>query len=171
MEWCRVPITKVGILSDFNNQPFVDTQQPNPFHTDNAQSDLIRITFTRPFYDLRCPMRERLISRWRSNSYWQLCCCFGCAQGQRVGGASYETTRIGTTNLWRNNRDTVANITTCEPCNVVMTVTRVADGQSVVDKAQKHNICVKVSSHCVWIVAFDEKHWLKRLLRCLMRSD
>ena len=46
----------------------------------------------------------------------------------------------------RNSRDTVANITTCEPCNVSRTLPRVAGGQSIVDKAQKHNIFVKVSA-------------------------
>ena len=55
-----------------------------------------------------------------------------------------------------NNRNAVANITTCKPCNVVTTLTRVASGQSIVDKAQKHNIFVKVSSRCVWIVALDQ---------------
>ena len=46
----------------------------------------------------------------------------------------------------RNSRDAVANIATREPCNVTRTLTRVAGGQSIVDKAQKHNIFVKVSS-------------------------
>ena len=46
----------------------------------------------------------------------------------------------------RNSRDAVANIATRKHCNVARTPTRVAGGQSVVDKAQKHNIFVKVSS-------------------------
>ena len=54
-------------------------------------------------------------------------------------------TSIGTTETLRcNRREAVANVATREPCNVVMTLTRVAGGQSVVDKAQKHNIFVKV---------------------------
>ena len=48
--------------------------------------------------------------------------------------------------LRRNSRGTVANIATCKPCNVARTLTRVAGGQSIVDKVQKHNIFVKVSS-------------------------
>ena len=49
-----------------------------------------------------------------------------------------------------NSRDAVANTATREPFNVARTLTRVAGGQSVVDKAQKHNIFVKVlSSLCV----------------------
>ena len=66
-------------------------------------------------------------------------------------------TIIGTTETpQRSNRDTVANIATCEPCNVAMTLTRVAGGQIVVDKAQKHNIFVKLSSRCTWIVVLDQ---------------
>ena len=45
-----------------------------------------------------------------------------------------------------NSRDAVANIAMHEPCNVARTMRRVAGGQSVVDKAQKRNIFVKVSS-------------------------
>ena len=64
---------------------------------------------------------------------------------------------IGTTETPRlSNRDAVANITRCEPCNVATTLTRAAGGQRVVDKAQKHNIFVKVSSLCVWIIALDQ---------------
>ena len=40
----------------------------------------------------------------------------------------------------------MANIAMREPCTLVRTLTGVAGGQSVVDKAQKHNIFVKVSS-------------------------
>ena len=43
-------------------------------------------------------------------------------------------------------RDVMANIAMREPCTLVKTLTEVAGGQSVVDKAQKHNIFVKVSS-------------------------
>ena len=46
----------------------------------------------------------------------------------------------------RNSRDEVANIAMRESLNVAMALTRVAGGQSVVDKAQQHNILVKVSS-------------------------
>ena len=46
----------------------------------------------------------------------------------------------------RNSRDAVANTTMREPCNVARTLTRVAGGQSVADRVQKHNIFVKVSS-------------------------
>ena len=50
----------------------------------------------------------------------------------------------------RNSRDAVANTAMREPFNVARTLTRVAGGQSVVDKAQKHNIFAKVlSSLCV----------------------
>ena len=34
----------------------------------------------------------------------------------------------------------MANTATCEPCDVATTVTKVAGGQSIVDKAQKHSI-------------------------------
>ena len=40
----------------------------------------------------------------------------------------------------RSNGDAAANTATCEPRDVATTVTRVAAGQSVVDKAQKHSI-------------------------------
>ena len=62
---------------------------------------------------------------------------------------------IGTTKTPRHNsRDAVANIATHEPCIVATTLIRVAGGQSIVNKVQKHNIFVKVSSplrldHCV----------------------
>ena len=45
-----------------------------------------------------------------------------------------------------NSRDIMANIATREPCTLAQTLTGVAGGQSAVDKAQKHNIFVKVSS-------------------------
>ena len=80
-------------------------------------------------------------------------------------------TSIGTTETpWRSNRDTVANITTCEPSNVTTTFTRVAGWQSIVDKAQKHNIFVKVPSCCVGSLRLTKRR-LKRLLHCLIRSD
>ena len=50
----------------------------------------------------------------------------------------------------------MANTATCKPFNVGTSLTRVTGGQSIVDKAQKHNIFVKVLSRCVWIVAFDQ---------------
>ena len=43
-----------------------------------------------------------------------------------------------------------------EPCNVATTLTRVAGEQSVMNKAQKPNIFVKVPSHYVYIVACDQ---------------
>ena len=39
-----------------------------------------------------------------------------------------------------SNTEAATNTVTCEPCNVAMTVTRVAGGQSVVDKVQKPSI-------------------------------
>ena len=62
--------------------------------------------------------------------------------------------RIETTETPRyNSGGPVANIATHEPCNVATTY-KGAGVQSVVDKAQKHNIFVKVSfplhlDHCV----------------------
>ena len=52
---------------------------------------------------------------------------------------------IGTTETPQcNSRGTVANIAMCEPCNVITTLTRVAGGQSIVGKAQNHNVFVQV---------------------------
>ncbi len=75
----------------------------------------------------------------------KLCRCLVVLRGSEET-ASSETTSIGTTETpQRSNTDTVANITVCEPSNVMTTLTRVAGEQIVVDKAQKHNIFVKIS--------------------------
>ena len=44
------------------------------------------------------------------------------------------------------SREAVANIATHEPCTVTRTLASVAGGQSIVNKAQKHDIFVKVLS-------------------------
>ena len=49
-----------------------------------------------------------------------------------------------------NSRGAVASIAMREPCNVVTTLTRVAGGQSIMDKMQMHSIFVKVSFLLRW---------------------
>ena len=77
--------------------------------------------------------------------------------GVGSGGGELEANELRTTETPRcSNRYAVANIATCKPYNIATTLTRVAGGQSIVDKAQKHNIFVKILFRSIWIVAFNQ---------------